>query len=324
MSYDRLTMDSQLRVELELAGVRTDRAIAVAAWARPEECTRERGSLVWTGDRTIKTFPTRVTDLALRFADLHQSGVDDAQPIVDFARRFGPLYLCSHELPMTHLSPAAIRHIAADMPLSESRVDDYLASTGFGDDHVIELVRGRWSEPVNGWRHWSEAAELMLQLIAAYHQKRQLEVSFWRRLDRWLSAHSLDIEYRFLRNDSGGDDQPTRSWLAVEVGMTMLIEHWLEWAGMRVTVRLQGEAPTLELATGSLFGAVTAELVAAIVGWNDVEVCVNCQRPFRRDGPDQRRTQHGKNSYCSLPNCRRAISRDSKRRRRAARTNVGH
>jgi len=103
------------RETAQLAGLRTSKLIATEPWPCPETCRERGGDLLWKGSQTINAELSRTEDLALRFATLCSA---DTPAIVRFARRFGPLYLCEHRLPMTHIPEHAYRYMLDELPLA--------------------------------------------------------------------------------------------------------------------------------------------------------------------------------------------------------------
>jgi hypothetical protein len=325
----------QLRTDAEIAGLETYKLIAVAPWPRPEICDLRDADLYWSGARTIKTGLGRTEDLSLRFAELSLGeATGRAARVHRFATRFGPLRLCEHRLPMTHMSAPAYRYVLEALPSDvtadlasglppESYDDPYLptAIPGYsyaeahllGDSHSVDMPRSAWRESLDDWLLWAQGAAVLIRFISSCHETPTPKQEHWGELAAWLAAfpHEFSPSFVPISDDHHSPPQLSASWTRHVTGE--ILGAWMRWGNVQLRTRWRDDKPFLELKSDSLFGAIAVDLVRMSLGGGYVEFCTNCLQPFR---PKVRRTQRGKDPYCSKPECRKAISRNSKKRLR--------
>jgi hypothetical protein len=321
------------RETAQLAGLRTSKLIATEPWPCPETCRERGGDLLWKGSRTINAELSRTEDLALRFATLCSA---DTPAIVRFARRFGPLYLCEHRLPMTHIPEHAYRYMLDELPLDVQAdlgavpdiadVGDFdrqypmsppassFAGTHLtGDSHSVKLPRRAWVEAVDDWRFWSMGADLLIRFMASCQLNSSPPLEEWDELEGWLDAFPREFNYGLVseRVDGSVDRRPPGLSLAQSITAAVL-DAWIQWGNVRLSRQWGESALGLEIRAETLFGAITADLIRLSLT-DDVEFCTYCRQPFT---PAVRRTRRGTYPYCQQDECRKAISRNSKRRKR--------
>jgi hypothetical protein len=128
-----------------------------ANWTVPGELSLDEGLLWWRFDQgtteQIAT-PKVLTD----FASIHRHDDTDAA-LLDFARRYGPLHLCRHGKPSTHIPPQMFREVAPWL-------DEAECSPCWMDEERFGRIRrpGWRAERVEPWLVYSAAADAMMKI----------------------------------------------------------------------------------------------------------------------------------------------------------------
>lgn len=217
------------------------------------------------------------------------------QAFLRFARRYGPLELCAeHGLPVSHT--AGDREIERDAPLGACGPWRFVLAHGRG---------GAGAEydgvPVALWREYARDVRAVLGAAAALHRGEPISGEDW---PTFAAAY-----WRARRGKEPPADPPAwRGDVEQErehVGM--LLDLWIERAGVRPRYTWTGALPNIGLGGGGVFGAVIRQLAFSVAKVRGVAVCAGCGAPF----VPQKRWK-----FC--PECgKRAADREAQRRRRA-------
>jgi hypothetical protein len=305
-------------------------------WPIPAECWLESDGqhpnpvLRWSLEpRELAPEPDNATRLLLNFQKLTDASPEDVRR---FARKYGPLHLCDpHQLPKTHLPLRYFKYYSTETQETH-RPTRGLRAIGAG-------------ETISAWRTVAEAADALIRLALVAHGQLSERNQTWEGLN-WLlpePATGWRFDDRSLRTTtlSGGNTQypgnasvthdhatPSGKGISIngknEAGETMAagICQWLriadisydiQWNHGDSTTATDSRAPHPQLAihADTLFGALGQQLALFSTRSRGYEFCSNCGDPFT---PKARRTRTGNNAYCDKTECRRAISRDAKRR----------
>lgn len=220
-------------------------------------------------------------EMAFEFARLWRKTNDE--PIRDFARRYGLLELCSHQLTMGH---------------PDSSVPIGLAHTG---------AVGAWNpcqplerEAVATWRWWSEQAAAVLRVVAHLRADRTAAASDWDTLAApgpWVDDVTKATVGQMGRPSVYLPEQPGD--LASERRLACVaIDTWLAITGVRLTVDWDATRAGIRLATHGLLGSLGGRILLAAVGVDSLAPCWNCG-----DGHIPKRPHATQwHSYC--PRCR--------------------
>ena len=305
-----------MKRELELLGLEADDVpIMGGVWKKPGSCQVEGSEgeerLVWTTDGIdgVSVVGPDV-NLALKFASLTAGSLNE---IRRFGEKYGPLNLCHHGLPRTHLPSRLSRYYRED------EFDGHRANAW--------MQLNRFGEAVSSWRTISGSAAAIMHLVAVAQSKDGLSAKeeweglTWllpdmRPVNGWRFGHFHGSISPTGRATSPGF-RPGRARVEANQVLAFSIRRWLELADVSFAVTYRDDRPQLELLAGSLFGAVGVQLALIATQSRGWEMCANCGRAFV---PEKRRTPSGKRSYCQDEACRRAVWRDAKAdsRRRAA------
>jgi hypothetical protein len=245
---------------------RLDRPMATSRWLVPVvELEGER--LVWK-DATIPSQYARPgPGLLERFIELHGA----APPAIRaYARRWGVLGICKHQLPATH-NPEPVPFLSG--PMTACR--------------PLGWREGAPWEPLTAWRRYAAQMRALLNIGARLREGQRGRLEDWGVLYPRRDAHP---EKRWwghqVEADRAGVAHELREWL--HIGQVALEPAWDEPARL-----------TLRIGVPGLFGALVAQLALAIARTDGLAVCSACGMtylPQRRPDPHRRR-------YC--PPCRR-------------------
>ena len=210
------------------------------AWSVPEKVDMVGEKLVYSyakphRDYVAEQDPRHSREPLESFARL--ANVDDdsvfAQAVVEFAKRWGVLGICEHELPAGH------NHACLGFPL---------APMGCQPRKQEESDLGYW-EPLDAWRQWSGRANAILQLSAELWRGRLGEEALW---DVCGVTHFQSI-LEFWHSRGIGHVEYGRWQLA------MAVSTWLDRSGARPILVWEQDGPKIVL-TGMQSHALPAVL----------------------------------------------------------------
>jgi hypothetical protein len=213
------------------------------------------------------------------FAGLTGRSDDDVR---DFARRWGMLGLCAHQLPRNHRGtvPAGLLDAAAVSVGTPCGIP--------GD------------EAISAWRYWSSQALALLQVFGPVVAGGLADERHWQTLASrgpWATAirgrqvDEQDVEWNYWLRPGSVATEP--------ILVTDAVDAWLSMSGERLSLSWWDGQPQVRLGQGGLLGALGMQLVLAATGADALGICSGCRRPHVPSRP--RATQW--RSYC--PECRR-------------------
>lgn len=208
----------------------------------------------------------------------------DAPPAryLTYARTWGVLELCEHGIPATH------NPVPAPVPGHATRLSAACHPTG--------------SEPLDAWRRYARQARALLNIAADLHAARV------GRAEDWVAVFEHYAPHAPRWQQSSDMDR---------VMLEVVVREWVGLSNVRPAVRWHGDRPRLTLGSGSLFGALTVQLMLAIGRSDGIAHCSACGQPYI----PAKRPSATLNHYC--PDCGRAAavrlaSRRYQERKRAA------
>ena len=198
------------------------------------------------------------------------------EAFLDFAQRYGVLYLCPHGIPAT--SP-----------------------------HGMSGCRPSKSEPLSRWRHYARQARAVLRIAAALHQGGIGEDPDWKTL--YADNPEVCQEAPWWER-SNGADRMALSDIINEILVWGGVHLSLWWWPTEDRPPDQPDSPTIYLDSSGVWGAVATQLIFAVAATRGIAVCSACGQPYRLQG---RKPARGRRSYC--PDCRQrgAARRDASR-----------
>jgi hypothetical protein len=221
--------------------------------------------------------------------------IKQADDVLAFARRYGPLQLCGHGKPASH----------------------------GGEDEEGRLLKCRPSrrEPVDRWLFYVANARAILKIASAMRQGILAERRDWDELyrSRRTEAGTFGGAEQTLRNLSGQGLPVPRDMVASLqwLHLSNVVNYWVNVSNVRPEVSRswtgKDSAPGIELVGVGIFGALAVQLLAAIAGAHGTYFCCGCGDPYRAS----RRPRTGQRHFCRKEECKRAGTRERQSAHRA-------
>lgn len=240
----------------------------------PAEIRLNGERLVWASSSHTEV---AVSDLMFdQFLNLSDA---DSDSIFRYAKRWGPIGFCKHNLPSTHNLGWA----------TENKIVGFCDPRGWPD---------RCWELIFLWRKFSRQARAMLNIGARLREGKPGVEEDWKLFDRWEYTELGESVWKWRL-------PPQRAFLSREINTWLLLGD----VGVGLTLRKDDYSFSLQYHPQlGLFGALACQLALAITRAEGLAICSACGRayaPPRKPNPDLR-------NYCR--SCgRRAAMRDASR-----------
>lgn len=312
------------------SGETLDHYVSGSVWQVPPTVRVEQvGSegipmLVWSGEPPfleVRPGPGLFEDF------LKLETAKDRGAVLRYARRWGPLWLCSHDLPAGHddacLPIGAIRYLTDDrarrMVWWEEEIDRWRAMSREAAG-VVRIARqlhdGRLARQAD-WESLRYLPRVLWNLLLAPSGIRLLdpegrasEEQVVQRLERLLNAEVVapdesdevddDIEPATARRRRIVEEYGVRrlqdSLETQRVVLSGLITYWLRIADVQPRLDWQRGKPEVVLSGRGLFAALAVQLLFECSRTDGLAVCTSCGTPFL---PAARRPRRDHNAYCS-------------------------
>jgi hypothetical protein len=281
------------RRDLELGGIEDTYPVETAVLYVPAYVALHEESLHWIPHRSNRVTPKK--GLLADFAELHLKS-DDAE-ILDFAKRWGVLRLCRHDLPHTHDSCDWVKVGKRSLCLGDER-----SGLRFVEDDV-------YRESIQGWRNLSKEAATILQIAAFLNRKSNSAVADFSDEERaQVTKLVQDLDPRMGIPSVKYDEYDVYAPFLARQLLAERVSIWLVFGGVRSRLNWSSQNRwTVENTPGYLLGTLANSLVSCIVSSGSA-VCTECSRRY----VPRRRPDPGRQNYCE--ECRRtAPSRNSQR-----------
>jgi hypothetical protein len=235
-----------------------------------------------------------LADCLTSFARLRTAG--DA---LQFARRFGPLELCDHDMPYWHSHPRA------EFPASILACSWQVWAEKLDGQTVFY-------EPIESWLSLSRRVAAFLRLGRAIRAARPRPAQDWQ---TFLNdePHSNDT-VRFVADPP--DHWAGKRLEADRLKLAHELASWTQRAGGDYLPVWEGSRPALRL-TGSLFAVLCQQMFKTLAGTEQAVACDGCGVVYE----PARRPAWNRNAYCAAcretvgPAMRRARFRERKQAR---------
>ncbi len=277
-------------------------------WPIPETVKTVGRSLFWQPPPPIdvtKAFQIAVADLDGPWMDEFLALADGStEQIRAFASRRGVLGLCRHSLPYTHSFAGASVPGLAIQALGVSRIPAVNSGRAMGSTcHPWGQNLERPRESSDRWRDIARRITSVLKIAS------RLQAS-----GLGNATHGDPDDWRTLFGDDPWEGQPvTKSSLAfVRANLSMILDGWVQMAGLRPYFWWAEGSPELSMRPNSLFGGIIMNAILAVARVDGLAICDACRRVYI---PPARPRKDRKN-YCNRPSCgeRRASRRAASRR----------
>ncbi|MBI2304633.1 MAG: hypothetical protein HYU86_07805 [Chloroflexi bacterium] len=199
----------------------------------------------------------------------HFVRIRDGQGVLQFARRYGALEMCEHDLPASH------------NPFEEIWMMERQFKPRLGCLPRMITWEGRswYYDPIPQWFYSSRQARAILNLAAQLHQGEPTSKDDWAALYQGndYSMCEADRQWRLLLN---------------------VVNGWLSLANARPCLVHNGQHVIFALGGGGTYTALAVQLMLAVTRSQDLILCSGCGHPYLREG---RRPKSGQRNYC--PDC---------------------
>jgi hypothetical protein len=242
-----------------------------------------------------------------RFARLGESGGNVEQAVLRYARRWGRLDLCEHQLPIDHGS--------TEVPLAFATTGGAIYTFLPGSD-CRSLF---WREPVATWVYWSRQAAALLGVLSHLRRSEPARSEDWSVLSEdapWVAQQPVTQGLLRVRRDAGlwtaelvEGHVPLEAQRDVASGA---IETWLRLAGVSLELRWPNGVPEIGFRGGGLLGALGLEIMLAAVDSSGWLMCPGCGRLHA-----PRKTRYRRRSYCATCRAGKVPQRRASQRSRA-------
>jgi len=237
------------------------------------------------------------------FVRLHK-GLD--RDILEFARKWGVLQLCHHNLPYTHGASPLGRDCRLKLPpwmTSEVVTRQWSIKWKDRQDAILHRYYGiesqgcfrlHW-EPLETWRFFSKQACALLDIAAKVHCGKPGTADDW----------GLVLKGRFPGHAESDALRLTKVFLVEALNI------WLDLGAISLdVVDIKGRTRR----TGAdLFGSIALQLMLAATRQAGLALCAACGEEY----PPTRRPSEGRQNYCNKKGCQREASRRRKASQRA-------
>ncbi len=265
--------------------------------------------LVNLGDRILEKF--------LDLADAN------GLKVLRYARQYGVLGLCEHDLPYTHNPPPVLGRSYSSIP------EPYCVPRGWNG--------GRASESIDTWRYFARVAMGLIRVARSQRRGNCGQSEDWQQVyqrvgfpDRLAAASppgvtdvASDIVTFFVMR---------QKWelLNDQLPLQRVVNEWINLANVRPCLSLLLTGAHRPVARGyrlnyggGLFGVLGVQLAYAVAGWHSFDFCSGCGRVFHPEVAPRT----GQRRYCQA--CRDAgkpvvdAKRDYRLRKKGKATYLG-
>ncbi len=189
--------------------------------------------------------------------------------ILNFARRFGVLRICNHDLPASHTMIE--EECSTEIERKRRPACQLISSDLFGNDWLVEST--------SAWHFYVGQARSMLTVASKVHRDEPTTKRDWVPLG--MKWESLDGHH--------GLTESNQLWI-----LERAVNTWLQWGGVVPLFFLDRQRGHFEL-VGSTFGALAIQLMFAVSQRQSLALCSGCGTPYLREG---KRAQAGRRNFC--------------------------
>lgn len=281
----------------------------VRNWTYVTDVRLQRNHLVWREAERIQVGDWWVLDGAIarrailirQDAEKKGRGILDEflrlcdasdQAILDYARTWGVLELCAHNLPARHEFSI---HNALRLPKPLA----VRSSPHVPNPANLRACLPTRTEPLSTWRFFSAQCKALLNIAGDLQRARA----------------GRDVDWNNLLRPG---IHPGPSVAAERLCLRDAVDGWLQLGHIKPTV--DDVSGALTWTGADLFGELAVQVALAVNAMDGRVFCIVCGKPYQ---PKRRVTRRGFN-YCPDPNCQRqASAQRAQRYRNRKRSSVG-
>lgn len=250
-----------------------NRKLAVGEYLAPAEIRLKDGRLFWQPvDRWRKVKPTK--EILTQFVNLANGSDGD---VLMYAKRWGPLGLCEHYLPVSH-SVSCVR---------------------------LERRRHPEGEPVLEWKRLARNAGAILRISAQLRSGRDN----LGKAEDWeiLRAGPKEFRLHVLNLEAEEYIRPKKRVVEEKTVIAEIVNICLDIGNVRPKLTWSSPDPAVNLdggPGGRLFGALAIQLLERAGGY-EIAACTGCRNFFDVSAENrERRPKSGQGRYC--PDCQQS------------------
>ena len=243
-----------------------------------------------------------------QFVRLASTGQNADEAVLRYARRWGVLDLCDHQLPWGH-------EWQVQLPISFATTAGGIST--FATDVECRSLAG--AEPIVTWMYWSRQAAALLSILGRLRRSEPGAPEDWAVLREeapWVAQETAYDGLTSLRESASlwtdrlvGGDVPVNTQRDVASGA---VEAWLRLANVSLELRWPQGVPEVGFRSGGLLGALGLQIMLAAVdssGWLLCPECGSLHAPPR--------TRNRRRSYCEQCRSTKVPQQQASRRSRA-------
>ena len=249
------------------------RAIRSTEWRRPALIELDGEQLLYSAASDSEPIRSE-RSLLDGFLDLAESS---PEAILKYARQFGVLELCEHDLPRAHNPPTAYE----------------------GAGIAVQCLSRNWAgpmdywEPLEIWRLFAKQMRAILNVAANIYQQKP------GRLEDWTVIYSVPCKPEKIELLLHWHERQAPLWLEFEKHRLAKAWNWLLHLGnVRPCLSWTSEVVAWEFGGKGLFGNLAIQLVLAASRTEGLAKCSTCPNTYI----PKYRPAYNRSNYC--PNCR--------------------
>jgi len=192
---------------------------------------------------------------------------EEPEGFLDFARRYGLLNLCGHDLPACHY-PIPYTSLA------------FARRYSFPCFPVVLEPGGM--ERLDTWRRFSRVADALLSIAAKLRDGKKGARADWRTV---VGASDVERKVRSVTRQKSIEED---DWVL----LAHELQRWLQLGNVRPVLRGFDQRLDMDLSSEGLFPNIAKQLVFTVAGFERISFCDGCGRvyvPTRKPRPDRRK-----------------------------------
>lgn len=267
-------------------------------WIKPGEIDLDGDNLIWRENNSqwITATEEKMHTMLSRFIKLEYA---DKQQILDFARRYGVLGICQHQLPATHNQPLSKLPLWLDYRCPNCKGSVSLFCTPQQrQDKWTNTPDRTYFEPIERWFYFAQKARATINIAEALgsQEPKKGDSKDWEDVREWLTGNAVPAtnhisSLRFVFSD--------------------VINAWLEITGVRLmfgwmvnsTFKFASPPPWVS-PTGGILPPLAVYIMLLVNRSRGLAICSNpeCGSIFSLNKKQPKKSVN-RGSYC--PACRK-------------------
>jgi hypothetical protein len=240
-----------------------------AVVALPERVDKDNSRLIWLPRGKVVPIDTRdLGDLVYRFLRL----TDSDEAILEFARKFGPLWICRrHDVAAYHPPTLFMPGALGPGPTGN---DDMGLKPVFDYNCLPEKLKdGRWAESLGTWRRFSLRAKSVLAIAARLKAGKDISKEEWRAVDGFDWDWEKWGAWAYLADPWSRLAETLNWWLVIAQAQPFVTAH-------NNSLRASIGIPRVSRHIPSVLSVIAVQLIFACQRQSDFVTCSGCGLVF--------------------------------------------